>query len=132
MMVWQSHDRNEWATAIRDSLTAGRAHAQPASSPDPFSLADPATVESILAAAGFAEVAFADVHEPVYYGQDTAAAYDLVRDLKLAKDLLAGLDAAATERALARLRETLAAHERGHGVLFDSRAWIVTARRAMK
>jgi ubiquinone/menaquinone biosynthesis C-methylase UbiE len=32
MMVWQSHDRNEWATAIRRSLTAGRAtSAQPPS-----------------------------------------------------------------------------------------------------
>ncbi len=53
MMVWQRLDRNEWATAIRDSLAAGRAaHALPATSPDPFSLADPGTVESILAAAG--------------------------------------------------------------------------------
>ena len=70
MMVWQGQDRNEWATAIRQALTGGAAPAQPASGPDPFSLAEPARVESILGAAGFVEVAFADVHEPVYYGPD--------------------------------------------------------------
>jgi len=32
-------------------------------------------------------------------------------------------------RARARLRETLAAHASGDGIWFDSRAWIVTARR---
>jgi SAM-dependent methyltransferase len=130
MMVWQGHDRNEWATAIHRSLSADRAMpAQPPGAPDPFSLADPSTVESILGVAGFAEVGFADVHEPVYYGPDAAAAYDLVCSMKITNDLIAELDAAAAERALARLRATLGTHATGHGVLFDSRAWIVTARR---
>ena len=53
-----------------------------------------------------------------------------MRDMKVTRDLLARQDAAAASRALARLRETLAAHETADGVLFDSRAWIVTARRA--
>jgi len=127
MMVWQSHDRNEWATAIRDAL--GGAMPAPGG-PDPFSLGDPLTVESILGAAGFAEIGFVDVDAPVYYGPDAAAARDLVLDMKMAKDLLAGMDAAAAERALTRLRETLAEHDSGQAVLFDSRAWIVTARRA--
>ena len=38
-------------------------------------------------------------------------------------------DATAAARALGRLREMLAAHMSGNGVWFDSRAWIVTARR---
>jgi hypothetical protein len=33
------------------------------------------------------------------------------------------------ERALGRLREMLAGHLSGDGVWFDSRAWIVSARR---
>jgi len=37
------------------------------------------------------------------------------------------LDPASRERALKRLRETLAAHDSGRGVWFGSRAWIVTA-----
>ena len=129
MMVWQGEKRNEWATAIHQALTGGAAPG-PASGPDPFSLAEPATVRSILAAAGFVEVGFADVREPVHYGPDVGVAFDLVRDMKTTRDVLARLDAVSAERALARLRETLIAHETSEGVLFDSRAWIVTARRA--
>jgi hypothetical protein len=44
--------------------------------------------------------------------------------------MLARLDAAAAERTLSRLRQMLAAHETASGVLFDSRAWLVTAHRA--
>ena len=85
-------------------------------------------MEGILDAAGFAEVTFTDVHEPVYYGPDVAAALDWVRGFTCTNDVLKRLDAAAAERALERLRETLAAHTSGDGVWFDSRAWIVTAR----
>jgi hypothetical protein len=49
------------------------------------------------------------------------------RDRCDTRELLAGLDAAATERALRRLRAALAAHDTGGGVFFDSRAWIITA-----
>ena len=87
-------------------------------------------MRSILAAAGFVEVGITDLREPVYYGPDAAAAFDPVRDMRTVRELLAPLDAVAAQRARARLRETLAAHETGGGVLFDSRAWIVTARRA--
>jgi SAM-dependent methyltransferase len=129
MIVWQSHDSNEWATAIRDALVGGAPVDAPAG-PDPFSLADPPTVEPILTAASFAEIAFEDVHVPVYYGPDPATAFDLVCDLMMTKHLIAGLDSAATERALSRLRDTLSAHHTAEGVLFDSRSRIVTARRA--
>ncbi len=130
ILVWQTQDSNEWATAIRDALAGGAPVDAPAG-PDPFSLGDPSTAESILTAASFAEVAFEDVHVPVYYGPDPATAFDLVCDLMMTKDLIAGLDSAATERALSRLRDTLPAHHTAEGVLFDSRSWIVSARRAM-
>ena len=97
--------------------------------PDAFSLADPAVTEGILTAAGFTDVSFTDVHEPVYYGPDSAAAFDAVLRLLKFGDLLADLDAAAAEQARTRLRSTLDAHDTGGGVYFDSRAWIVTARR---
>jgi hypothetical protein len=72
---------------------------------------------------------FTDVHEPVFHGPDTTTAYDAVLRFRHAKDLLADLDAATTEHALQRLRATVAAHDTRNGVLFDSRAWIVTAVR---
>jgi hypothetical protein len=81
----------------------------------------------MLAAAGFAEVGFTDVHEPVYYGRDSATAYDLDLGLRDTSELLAGMDAAATQQALRRLRAILAAHDAGGGVVFDPRAWIITA-----
>jgi len=129
LLVWQSEERNEWATAIRQAL-AGGATAQPTTGLDPFSMADPDVVGAILGAAGFVDIDLADVQEPVYYGPDAAAALDLVRSMKQPRDLLARLDAPAAERALIRLRELLAAHQTARGVLFESRAWLVTARRA--
>ena len=130
LLVWQDRGRNEWASALRGSLTAAPATpTPPASGPDAFSLADPSITEGILAAAGFTDVGFTDVHEPVYYGPDSATAFDNVFRLLKFQDLLADLDAATAEQARTRLRATLAAHDTGSGVYFDSRAWIVTASR---
>jgi ubiquinone/menaquinone biosynthesis C-methylase UbiE len=126
LLVWQERDRNEWATAIRQTLPGTTAAP---SGPNAFSLADPAVTEGILTAAGFAEVSFTDVHEPVYYGPDGATACDAVLRLLKFEDQLATLDAAAAEQARTRLRATLDAHDTGDGVYFDSRAWLVTARR---
>jgi SAM-dependent methyltransferase len=130
LLVWHDHDCNELAYAICDALTASTAASAPTTNdPGPFSLADPAITAGILAAAGYAEVAFTDVHEPVYYGPDVAIAYDAVLRFRHAKDMLADLDPTMTGHALERLRATVAAHDTGSGVLFDARAWIVTAVR---
>ncbi|MEU8799049.1 methyltransferase domain-containing protein [Spirillospora sp. NPDC048819] len=132
MMVWQARERNEWDVTIRRSL--GAAAEQPMAGacegPDPFSLADPLTVREILKAAGFDDVAFTDVHEPVYYGPDVAAALGWVRGFTSTVEALKRLDAATATRAVERLREALAAHLTDDGVRFDSRAWIVTAQRS--
>jgi SAM-dependent methyltransferase len=124
MMVWQAGERNEWEVAIRQSLKAVASEG-----PDAFSLADPPTVTGTLEAAGFAGATFSDVHEPVYYGADVSAALDWVRGFACTREVLSRLDPAAMERALGRLREMLAGHLSGDGVWFDSRAWIVSARR---
>src|SRR5690606_37404953 len=112
LLVWQGEERNEWATAIGQVLS-GRVEAAPASGLDPFSMADPDVVRSVLGAAGFVDVDIADVHEPVWYGPDAAAALDLVRDMRQTRSLLAQMEEAAAQRALVRLREMLAAHETG-------------------
>jgi SAM-dependent methyltransferase len=131
MMVWQAPERNEWDVEIRRSLggPAGPVAVAP-EGPDPFSLADPSTVAGILEAAGFVGVSFTDVHEPVYYGPDVAAALGWVRGFASTKHVLERLDSAAATHALGRLREALVAHLSDDGVWFDSRAWIVTAVRA--
>jgi SAM-dependent methyltransferase len=84
MMVWQAPEHNEWHVVIRRSLDGPQGPVAAASAgPDPFSLADPPAVEALLEAAGFADVIFTDVHEPVYYGPDVAAALDWVRGFTL-------------------------------------------------
>jgi SAM-dependent methyltransferase len=130
MVVWQAHDRNEWDVAIHQALAGPDGPTAVAGEgPDPFSLADPTTVEGILRAAGFADIGLTDVHEPIYYGPDTTAALAWVRGFACTNKVLKRLDPAAAARALARLRDALTARMSDEGVWFDSRAWIVTARR---
>jgi len=129
MMVWQSHERNEWSVSIERALaaTVGSPILTP-EAPDPFSLADPATVQRILDAAGFMDITFTEVNEPVFYGRDIAAALEWVRGFACTREVLDRLDPAAAELGLERLRETLAAHTHEGGIWFDSRAWIARAR----
>ena len=129
MMAWQAHDRNEWSVAIQRSLTGSAASPPNRPETDPFSLAERSTVQRILSEAGFDRVSFADVQVPVYYGPDVDAALAFVGRFASTNDVLAELAPASRERALERLREALAAHHSRGGVWFDSRAWIVNARR---
>jgi SAM-dependent methyltransferase len=124
-LVWQHIDRQEWSAVIHEAF----ASEPPAPAAGPFSLADPATAGGILTASGFTDVDVAGVHEPVYYGPDTASALHTALTLQMTKDLLAPLDAARTGRALGQLRAAVAEHESGSGVWFDSRAWLIAARR---
>ena len=129
-LVWQAADHQEWHVAVRAALSGG--HVSATSAPaagDPFTLADPRVVRDVLTAAGFTAVDVVDVREPVCYGPDAERACAAVLRLRMAKDLIADLDAASVEAALDRLRVTLDAHDRGDGVWFDSRAWLVTAHR---
>ena len=128
MMVWQAGERNEWNAAIRRCLT-GPEGPVAAGGPDPFSLADPPVVTGILEAAGFADVTFTDVREPMYLGPDAATALDWIRGFACTREALDRLDPDAAARALGRLRVILAEHNGARGVRFGSRAWIITARR---
>jgi hypothetical protein len=65
----------------------------------------------------------------MFFGHDVAEALEWVESFEYVHDALARLGPAAREHALDRLRETLLAHhDADRGVLFDSRAWMVTAR----
>jgi SAM-dependent methyltransferase len=125
-MVWQGQERNAWSSAIRQALAPGTAVS--ASALTPFSLGDPAIATELLSTAGFVSVDFIDVREPVFYGPNVDTAFDALINLYLVTDALAQTDE-APDKAMQRLRDLLEAHMTPEGVLFDSRAWIITARR---
>jgi SAM-dependent methyltransferase len=76
---------------------------------EPFSLGDPDATRRLLERAGFCDVRLEEVREAMYFGPDVDAALWWVRRFCTP-------DAAV-----------LAAHHGAGGVLFDSRAWIVSA-----
>jgi SAM-dependent methyltransferase len=127
-LVWQRRELNEWALAIDAALGVAAEPAPPAA--DPFSLGDAAASTRMLERAGFEAVAFEDVHEPVLYGHDIDAALEFVCGLQDVSAALAGLGREDAAHAVDRLRQTLERHyDDGRGVAFDSRSWLITARR---
>ena len=126
LMVWQGQQHNEWSIAIQGALAAEKAPS--ANAPATFSLGERAATTRLLTAAGFASIDFAEVHEPVFYGPDIDAAYEAIVALFLAKPGPPD-ENTVSEETRRRLRALLQAHLTSDGVLFDSRAWIVTARR---
>jgi SAM-dependent methyltransferase len=130
MMVWQQHDRNEWATSIERALAPDDPGAAPSlTARQPFSLGNPDAVRRMLDAAGFSAPTFDEVRTRVRYGADVDAACEFVSRFASVQQITARLDAGQRQRALDRLRHLLATHRRPDGISFDSRAWIVTARR---
>jgi SAM-dependent methyltransferase len=128
MLVWQGPGRNEWIRELTGALAAGSdLSGPPIAAPGPFAQSNPETVRSVLTAAGFFEIECAGLSGPMRFGQDAQDAEAFV--LGLMGWMLRGLDEAGHQLALDHLRTTLAAHETGRGVLFDSAAWLILAMR---
>jgi SAM-dependent methyltransferase len=129
LLTWQALNENEWITELRAALAAGRdLPTPPPHVPSPFALSDAERVEAILDAAGFADVALVNLREPMYFGTDADEAYKFA--LGLQGWLLDGLDDAARDDALVKLRASLAGHTGDDGtVAYDAAMWIITARK---
>lgn len=130
LVTWQEMVKNEWLMAIRGALAAGRdLPAPPTGAPGPFGLADANDVRRILDEAGFGEVELEPVHEPMCFGADADDAWNFVGNMGIVHWLSSGLDDATKAQVMADLRALVVAHDTGDGVLFDSAAWVVTARK---
>jgi ubiquinone/menaquinone biosynthesis C-methylase UbiE len=125
-MVWQDRRYQEWDAVIRQAFVGGD---EAPRSGEAFSLADSATIERLLTAAGFTDLQIDDVREQVYYGPNAEAARDAALSLQLTQNLLADLDDTESEQALQRLLTSYEAHRSSSGVWLDTRAWLVTATR---
>ena len=108
----------------------GSAAELPPPAADPFSLGNAEVTTEMLERAGFEAVRLEDVHEPVQYGHDIDAALEFVCGFQDVSAALAGMSDDDAAQAVDRLRETLEAHYGDdQGVAFDSRSWLITARR---
>jgi SAM-dependent methyltransferase len=128
LLVWQELSRNEWLREIATALAAGRPlPSPPPQAPGPFSLSDPDRVGPLLATAGFTDLTFRRLSEPMRLGRTAEDAFAFVTGL--AGWMLEGLDDVARGHALEALRGCLERHETGHGVLLGSAAWLITGTR---
>jgi SAM-dependent methyltransferase len=128
LLTWQPLERNEWIRSFRLALAAGRELPMPPpGTPGPFGLSEPDHVRGLLASAGFTDVRLDDVREQMYFGPDPDDASRFIAGQF--EGWLGDLDGENVARALDALRADMAAHRTARGVLYDSAAWLVTARR---
>jgi SAM-dependent methyltransferase len=128
LLTWQDVADNEWLTQFRSALAVGRdLPSPPPDAPSPFALADPDRVRAILGAAGFTDISFESLHEPMSFGPDADDAFDFVSELT--GWMRNGLDDEDRDAALAALRTTIAEHTGDDGVTYQSATWIIQARK---
>lgn len=130
LLAWRGLDENAWLVAFREALSAGRdLPAPPFGGPGPFGLADVNGVQRTLAGAGFGDVAFTPVDEPMFLGRGAEEAWQFVRTMGIFRGLTGGLDDARRADAVTKLRGMLADNETTDGVLLASAVWLITASR---
>ena len=130
LLAWRELPRNEWLMALRGALAAGRElPVPPPDAPTPFSLADPHRVRGILGAAGFDDVDFDPIDQPIEFGSDANDAFAFMQTMGIVRGLTHDLDDDARAQAIDELHQTVVAHTTADGVLFGTSAWLITARR---
>jgi ubiquinone/menaquinone biosynthesis C-methylase UbiE len=133
-VCWQDAGVNEWMLV---PSMAALAHVPP---PDPavfetvspFEFADTGRVTEILQAAGFTDVGFRGVEQPLLFGGGGTVddAVEFFRDGSFGATLLTGAGPEETATALAAVAEAFSAHVSPRGVDLGAAAWLVTAATA--
>jgi SAM-dependent methyltransferase len=129
-LCWQVAD-NPYFAVVRSALKAFGTSPEIGDGPGPFSLADPVRVRGLLTGAGFGDVAVDPVNEPVCPGADADEAAEFLLKSGTAQAILADADEATVTKAAVALRTALLPYETPDGVLIESAAWLVTARRPL-
>jgi SAM-dependent methyltransferase len=126
LLTWQGIADNEWLIEFRRAMADGRdLPAPPSDAPSPFALSDPNRVTTVLDAAGFTDISFKSLHEPMRFGSTTEDAFGFVSEQM--GWMLEGLDDDGRSRAIDALHTSIAAHTQDGGVFYASATWIIQA-----
>jgi SAM-dependent methyltransferase len=129
-VAWAPLDRNEWQSAIRGALAAGRElPAPPPGAPGPFAFGDPAHAVAALEAAGFGDIDVREVERRFRAGSDPEEAWEFLRETGQVVGLTESLEEPHRSTALERLHRELHDRHGDDGVTFGSLAWMITARK---
>jgi hypothetical protein len=130
-VCWHDAAVNEWMLV---PSTAALAHVPP---PDPavfetlntFEFADTTRVTDSLTQAGFIDIAFTSIEQPLLFGGPGTLedAVEFFRDGSFGTTLLAGADPTQVEHALAAVTDAFSSRLTSAGVALGATAWLVTA-----
>ncbi|HEX7168852.1 MAG TPA: methyltransferase domain-containing protein [Acidimicrobiales bacterium] len=128
---WQELFKNEWIVvpAVAALQHVPMPDLGEAGAPGPFAFADADRLRTLLADAGWADVALEEVVRPMAIAESLDDALHFLRNSDIGNTLVKGVDGETAERAWAAVRDALAAHEGADGVVLNGTAWLVTARR---
>jgi SAM-dependent methyltransferase len=126
-LSWQRFELNENRVVLREAFEPYIDIPAPCTT-GALSLSDPDRVRDLLTTAGFRDVEFHDVREPLVHGRDADDAVAFQVASPTAAEWLAGAEPDAVARATEALRAAYAARETPDGVQLGAAAWVVTAR----
>ena len=131
-VCWQSLGVNPWMALPLAAIAQFMALPVPAGpdAPGPFAFADRDRVSGILKNAGFSEIAFEAVEEPLTVGgtTDLDAAVEFLLTMGPAQALLAQVDETTRSEIVDAVRASVAPHHGPDGVRLPGAAWVVRAR----
>ena len=130
-ICWRAPAENPWLSI---GMAAAQPFLPPAETPDPrapgpFAFADPDYLASVLADAGFEDVAITPHNPEMRLGADLTEAMEFVTGVGPLSNVLKELAADLREAALAAVREALAPFAGHSGVLLGGACWIAQGRR---
>jgi SAM-dependent methyltransferase len=129
-VCWRARDENPLFTIGFAEAAAGFGLREPTGSPAAFSLAGTGRVCALLSGAGFRDIEFAQVDEPMLIARDADDALEYERASPTAAEVLAGLSPAQAAELTRQVRERLVAYASPDGLVMPGAAWLVTAQAA--
>jgi SAM-dependent methyltransferase len=132
VVCWQDPLKSEWVAVALGAVVAtlGRnPDLGTPGAPGPFALADGDRLGRLLTGGGFREVTLETVTRPVRIGRNIDDAVGFIMSLPQSQQLFAGAPKDVVDVAVTNLRAAFAPYAGSHGVVMDSTAWLVSARR---